>query len=189
MTRAQETARAETTKRRVTPSTSVRSARLKIPSWPARLSGRPAPRSTFSVIFPWAGGRAGRLLFALLVFCALVPVGALWGILLGGLFLALLAVVSGVEARALERDADRMEDFPDRGAALDAGREGIFGQLLHYVEDVPVFTLVFVDRHPASILGTREYRLYRLDRFPVPFDATLTRDAGRDRVPLNRSPV
>src|SRR5687768_12306452 len=61
-----------------------------------------------------------------------------------------------------------MEDFPDRGAALDAGREGVFGELLHHVEDVPVLTLVFVDWHPASILGAREPRLYRLDRLPVP---------------------
>src|SRR5215213_3339253 len=60
-----------------------------------------------------------------------------------------------------------MEDFPDRGAAFDAGREGIFGQLLHHVEDVPVLTLVFVDRHPASILGAHESRLYRLHKLPV----------------------
>src|SRR5215216_6972165 len=61
-----------------------------------------------------------------------------------------------------------MEDFPDRGAAFHAGREGVFGEFLHHVEDVTVLTLVFVDRHPASILGARESRLYRLNRLPAP---------------------
>ena len=68
-----------------------------------------------------------------------------------------------------------MEDLPDRGAALDAGREGVFGQLLHHVEDVPVLTLVLVDRHPASNFGAREPRLYRLDRLPVLSARTLAR--------------
>src|SRR5215207_1240016 len=108
MTRVQETARAEATKRRVTPSTSARTARLKIPSWRARPCGSPAPRATSSVLFPWAGGGTGWLLFALLVYsCALVPVGAL-GCVLCVLFRCLLAVVCGVEARPLERDTDRM---------------------------------------------------------------------------------
>src|SRR5919112_3770492 len=189
-TSAQETASAETTKRRVTPSTHARRALLRIPSWRLRLCGRPAPRATFSVLFPRAGRGACRLLFALLDFsCALFPVGALGGIFLCGLLRALLAVVGGVEARALERDTDGMENFPDRGAALDAGRKGVFGELLHHVEDVPVFTLVFVGRHPASIISTREYRLYRLDRFPVLLEVALTRDAGRGRVLPNRSHV
>src|SRR5918993_132881 len=170
MTRAQETARAETTKRRVIPSTTARSALLTIPSWRSRLCGRPAPRATGSVLFPWAAGGLGRLLFALLLFRArpVVPVGGLGGVFLRGLFRALLAVVCGVEARALERDTYGMEDFPDGSPALEARREGVFGQLLHHVEDVSVLTLVFVDRHPASILGARESRLYRLDRLPVP---------------------
>src|SRR5918994_2027840 len=167
MTRAHETARAETTKRRVSPSTKARSALLRIPSWRSRLCGRPAPRAMGSVLFPCAGGGLSRLLFALLRFRA-CPVVALGGVFLCGLLRTLLAVVCGVEARALERDTDGMEDFPDRGAALDAGREGVFGQLLHHVEDVPVLTLVFVDRHPASILSARDSRLYRLDRLSVP---------------------
>src|SRR5918994_5281074 len=174
MTRAHETARAETTKRRVSPSTKARSALLRIPSWRSRLCGRPAPRAMGSVLFPWAGGGLSRLLFALLRFRA-CPVVALGGVFLCGLLRTLLAVVCGVEARALERDTDGMEDFPDRGAALDAGREGVIGELLHHVEDVPVLTLVFVYRHPASNFGARESRLYRLDRLPVLSARTLAR--------------
>src|SRR5215212_4139511 len=163
MTRAQETVRAETTKSRVTPSTTARSARLSRPSRRPVLCGRPAPRATGSVLFSRTGRGPCRLLFVLLFSRALVPVGGCRGVFGRGLFRCLVAVVGRVETRALERDAHGVENFPDQGPALDAGRKRVFRELLHHVEDVSVFTLVLVDRHPASSLNARGYKLYRLD--------------------------
>src|SRR5215213_5418022 len=96
---------AKTTKSRVMPSTTARSARLTKPSRRPVLCGRPAPLATCSVLFPRAGRSPCRLLFILLVFRALVPVRACGSVFGCGLFGALLAVVGRVEARALERDA------------------------------------------------------------------------------------
>src|SRR4028119_171047 len=148
-------ARAATTKRRVTPSTATRRVQRTGPSRRGSSRGGSAPRATRASVLASGGTRRRRgglicrLVRGLLLFRLRlgIAVGAGCG-LLGAL---LVAVVCGVEARALEGDADRLEDLADRGAALDARGQGVFRHLLHHVEDVIVLALVLVDRHPASI--------------------------------------
>src|SRR5918997_5949572 len=141
-------ARAATTKRSVIPSMPARKARRTKPALRSVSCGNSAPRATGSVLFSRALGGVGGLLGAGGV---RIPVGARrGGVLRGGLLGALLAVIGGVEARALERDADRVGGLPDRRAALHAGGKRVFGQLLHHVKDVTVLALVLVDRHSAS---------------------------------------
>src|SRR5918998_3973717 len=145
-------ARAATTNRSVIPSMPARKARRTKPALRSVSCGNSAPRATGSVLFSRALGGVGGLLGALLGAGGIrIPVGARrGGVLRGGLLGALLAVIGGVEARALERDAGRVEDLPDRRAALHAGGKRVFGQLLHHVKDVTVLALVLVDRHSAS---------------------------------------
>src|SRR5215210_7501975 len=133
------------TKRRVRASTIVRPAR------PAGLSPWVCLRvSTASPLVRLLVHRFGGLLalvggavFVRGTVGGVAILGDLFGVGLGGL----RAVVGGVEARALEGYADRLEDLPHRDAALDARGEGIFGHPLHHVEDVSVPALVFVDGH------------------------------------------
>src|SRR3712207_8193059 len=116
-------ARAATTKRRISPSTATRKARRMGPSRRGSSRGGSAPRATRGSVLASGGRRRGgglvrRLVRGLLLLRLRlrVAVGGRRG-LLGAL---LAAVVRGVEARALEGDADRLEDLADRGAALDA---------------------------------------------------------------------
>src|SRR5437763_801095 len=95
-------------------------------------------KSSCRPLVSFVGGPGGGLLRLL---CgAGVRGGAIRGTAArGGGFLGLglrallaISVVGRVEARALERDADRLENFSDGGTTLDALRQRIVGHPLHH---------------------------------------------------------